>query len=74
MNWWKVATLVLLVTTPFVIGAYDLTAYLHGGNDATISRTILDTAREYPLFPLVIGLMVGLLLGHLFLPQHLEIQ
>ena len=68
---WRVITAAIIVLTPLVVGVYDLVAYLRGGNNATISKTCLDTAREYPLFAICVVFAFGALCGHLFVPQHL---
>lgn len=48
---------------------YDLIVYFKGGNEATLSKVILDTSKDWPIIPLLIGLLFGLLSGHLFWPQ-----
>jgi hypothetical protein len=58
------------VVGPLLIAAYDLAVYVTAGNDATVSRVILDAARNGD-FGLLIPFAVGVLVGHLFVPQHL---
>lgn len=50
--------------------AYDIFAYKVWGVDATISRVTLAWAREWPVVPFSVGVVVG----HLFWPQrpHLD--
>ncbi len=35
----------------------------------TISAITLDTSRKHPILPLLVGLVLGILFGHLFWPQ-----
>ena len=48
---------------------YDVYLAAQGGYENTISYRCLQAARREPLLPLVVGLVLGLLLGHLFWPQ-----
>lgn len=58
-------TVWMLTTSIIVAGVYDLfTAYSHG-KDATISVVILSLAREWPILPFALGV----LMGHLLWPQ-----
>lgn len=67
---WKQATGLIIVGATLLIMLYDLAAYYFGGNAATISRICLETSTEYRGFSILVAFAVGVLLGHLFLPQH----
>lgn len=69
---WRTVSVVVIIAAPFLIGAYDLIAYRAAGNEATISRVCLDTAQRYPALMVCIGVLFGILLGHLFVPQHVK--
>lgn len=66
MNYVKISKWVVVITT-IVILVYDLFAYL-SHQDATISETLLQWAKDYPVVPF----LGGLLCGHLFVPQYVE--
>lgn len=66
-------TLTILVLC-FVIGllvGYDLWVWRKGGGDATISKILLNAAKKYPIVAVAFGIAIGVLLGHLFWPQHI---
>jgi hypothetical protein len=63
-------TLLVVLGCAGVLAAYDVYLNAQGGLANTISHRALQAARQYPVIPLVLGLAVGLLLGHLFWPQH----
>jgi hypothetical protein len=65
-----------LLTTLFVLLAgavflilYDVYLAWTGGYEATISCQTLRASRQYPVIPLLVGFVVGLLFGHLFWSQ-----
>lgn len=65
---WRTGTKAGLIVA-FVLGCvYDLIAYTNAGNEATISRVLLGWATDYP----IVAIAFGVLLGHLFAPQHVE--
>ena len=67
MNWKGTTKAGLIVA--FIIGCvYDVAAYTNAGNDATISRVMLAWAKDYP----IVAIAFGVLLGHLFVAQHIE--
>lgn len=73
MKWPETETLRAITSFMLVLGTafavlYDMFALWSGGAEATISRVIYATAQEYP----VLTLAVGILMGHLFWPQHIE--
>lgn len=69
---WRAVTVVVILVAPFVIGAYDLIALLVAGNEVTISRVCLDAAHRRPGLMLCVAFLLGVLCGHLFVPQHVS--
>lgn len=71
MNWQSVTA---LVVTGVIVGliVYDLVAFARGGNQATISRVLLDVSKGVGGFALCFVFGLGVLVGHLFLPQRDE--
>jgi hypothetical protein len=67
---WRTVTKWVIVLAPVLIAFYDLIAYQAAGNDATISKVCLDTARGNPLFLIMFVFALGVLCGHLFAGQH----
>lgn len=65
-----VGFVILGVLSTVALLVYDLIAYSRGGNEATLSKVILDTSRDWPIIPLLVGLIFGLLSGHFFWPQQ----
>lgn len=68
MAWPKVTALVIV---GIIVGLmlYDLVVYVRVGNDATISRVVLDVASRSAVFVVCFVFSLGVLVGHLFLPQ-----
>jgi len=62
----RITQVVVIATTVLWIG-WDVVAYLWGGNESTISRVITDASRDWPIIPL----LTGIVLGHLFFSQTL---
>lgn len=60
-------TQVGVILTAVVWIVWDVYAYSTGGNEATISRVITEASRDWPIIPL----LVGIVLGHLFFSQTL---
>lgn len=60
----QVAVAFIAIST-CVTGLFDLYAGLRFGETSTISFIILQVARQHPILPL----LVGILIGHLFWPQ-----
>jgi len=60
-------TQVGVIATAVLWIGWDVVAYLWGGNESTISRVITDASRDWPIIPL----LVGIVLGHLFFSQTL---
>lgn len=71
---WREVTIAVIIAAPLIIGGYDWIAYERAGNSATISRTLLDAARRWPIIGVAFGFGLGLLCGHLFVPQHLTAE
>jgi hypothetical protein len=65
-------TVLVLIAGLLAWIVYDLIAYVRGGNSATISRVMLGTAAKYPVFALAFVFLLGVLTGHLFVPQHVS--
>lgn len=65
------ATIAFLCLIPVAMGLWSLCMFCFSaqGNEATLSKVMLDTSREYPGFLLLFGIAVGILFGHWFLPQ-----
>ncbi len=68
MSWQSITALVVVAAIVLLI-LYDLVAYAVGGNAATISRVLLGRGWAFALW-VVFGL--GVLVGHLFLPQRVR--
>lgn len=62
---WRRATAILIAVAVVALGAYDVVAYLRGGVEATISRTVEGWAFRNPIVPF----LVGVLSGHFFWAQ-----
>jgi hypothetical protein len=59
----------ILISIPVIfviILILDFYLYAKGGTEATLSAKIAKKAYELPLLPLLLGLVFGLLGGHLF--------
>jgi hypothetical protein len=67
---WRLATGLFILAIPFAIGVYDVIAYEIAGNDATISKQCLCVSERTLAFALCLAFLLGVALGHLFLPQH----
>jgi hypothetical protein len=52
---------------------YDLWVFVNYGNEATISRQILDFSYA-KTGSVMLAFFFGLLCGHLFIPQHVEVD
>ncbi len=63
-------TLLVILTAAALLGVYDVWLFARGGVENTISHQVLTHAQHTPILPLAIGLILGILLGHLFWPQH----
>lgn len=55
-----------LVGLLFLLIAYDIYAITH--KKITISWIIFTTSQKWPIVPALMGLIVGILIGHLFFP------
>jgi hypothetical protein len=66
-------TLVVTLLTVLAAGVwlicYDVFLVWHYGVEQTISWQTYQAARSEPIIPLLLGLAVGILFGHLFWPQ-----
>jgi hypothetical protein len=64
---------VLLVALHFLIlavGLWDVVAAARGRHHDTISIVVMEWSRAFPIIPLILGLV----LGHLFWPQHVPVH
>lgn len=70
MTWVQATALVIVLV---IVGwlAYDLLAFAFGGVGATISSVVLDWADDRRGVAIVVALVIGILIGHLFLPQRI---
>ena len=66
----KRLTKALLLLFPALFVLYDGYAYWEGGNEATISRTLLAWGENCSLLILAFVFVLGGLVAHFFLPQH----
>jgi hypothetical protein len=66
----RLTTKLLLLAVPLGLIAYDVIAVSLGGQPATISRTVYYWSLRYPLLVVGIPFYLGLLCGHLLIPQH----
>ena len=62
-------TIAFIVLIVLLVAGYDITIAVLGGEQATISATLLAIARQWPIVPF----MLGLLAGHLFFPNKGDI-
>lgn len=56
-----------------VVIAADIYLELKGGFQATFSWWMYTNSVKYPIIPAAIGLIVGLLMGHFFWDQSLNV-
>lgn len=63
-------TALTLVAGLFFWVVYDLIAYAFGGSEATYSRLFWEASEAYRGLALCVCFILGVLVGHLFLPQH----
>ena len=63
-------TPLLIVSLPLLIGLIDVLLYTFGGNEATISKVMLNTAGNRPLVAMSTAYSFGVLFGHLFFPAY----
>ena len=69
MTWTAITSLVFVILVAAAV-VYDIVAYVRGGNAATFSYVCLGVANRYRGFAILLAFAVGVLFGHLFLPQH----
>lgn len=53
------------------IAVADWVVYRNRGDDETLSRTLLRVQARWRVFAVVVAFSLGVLVGHLFVPQHL---
>lgn len=57
--WW-------LGITALLLGGYETWAIATGQQGQTLSEAVWSASAEYPYLPALVGLVVGVLLGHFF--------
>lgn len=62
----RAVTAAVLVAAALLLVGYDVYAFLAGGVEATISRTVYEWAQRWPILPFALGVLTG----HLFFSQH----
>lgn len=62
----RTLTRYVIVATILAVAAYDIVAAIHGGVEATVSRSMLAVSLAHPVLPLAWGVLTG----HLFLPRR----
>jgi uncharacterized membrane protein YbjE (DUF340 family) len=72
LDLWMVASAVVILATPTVIGLFDGAAYLVAGDDATISRLSQRVAWAHTQYRWCICFLFGVLCGHLFTTVPVE--
>jgi len=63
-------TLCVVLLSGAALILYDIWLCWRGGAAATISWHAYLAARDEPIIPLVLGLVIGILFGHLFWPNR----
>ena len=63
-------TLAVLLAGGIFLIAYDVWLVANFGVEQTISWRTYTAAKSEPIIPLILGLIVGILFGHLFWPQQ----
>jgi len=66
---WQRTTALIIVSTIVGLVIYDILAYRFGGDESTISKTLLGTSLTQKGFAIAFAFCFGVLFGHLFLPQ-----
>lgn len=61
-------TPLLIVALPLTMGMIDVALFKIGGNDATISKVMLDASVRQPLVALSTAYSFAVLMGHFFFP------
>ena len=62
--WLKSTTQLLLIITIVVLTIYNVAVAWMYGTEATISGVLVDAGRRYPILIFVIGLALGVAIGH----------
>jgi hypothetical protein len=66
MAWFSWGVVYVLLGVLIAVGIVDIVLVRRNPGGPSVSSTIWGLAKEYP----IIVLLVGILLGHLFWPQH----
>lgn len=70
----RVFWLVLLLAMPALILLLDWAVYNLAGNDATLSRMLLNVQSRWPLLAICFAFDAGIIVSHLFLAQTIVVQ
>lgn len=54
----------VVVGMMIVLSLYDLIAYVKAGQSSTISATVWDWSKKYPIFSFAMGVVMGHLFWH----------
>ena len=65
-----IVTLIVLLVAFLGLVIFDIYLAASAGYCATISYQTLAAAKQEPIIPLIVGLVLGMLLGHIFWPQY----
>jgi hypothetical protein len=70
----RTVTKIFLLVVPLLVLLYDAIIYVVSGNDATISKILLDTHETCAPICFVLVFGNGVLVGHFWLHQHVVIE
>lgn len=63
---WRRATGLTAIGTLVALFAYDLVAFVFGGNPSTFSRVLGDAGQTHPMLLVSAGAMLGAFVVHVF--------
>ena len=67
---WRRATVVFLIAVAIALAVWDIVAFLNGGVDSTVSRTLAAWGERVAIVPL----SMGILAGHFFWPWRTDLK
>jgi len=62
----NVALSLFFVLAVFVVYLFDVAAVIRGSPDDSVSKVLLTWSQRFPILPLCVGIVIG----HLFWPNH----